>query len=393
MIKRSQRLDQIPPYLFTEIAAIKARLQKEGKEIIDFGIGDPDRPTPRPIIEALYQAALEPWTHRYDESPFGVPAFLEAAAEWYTQEFGVSLDPHEEVLLLIGSKEGLAHLVWTYADPGDVVLVPDPGYPVYRVNALMAGAEIYPLPLLAQNGFLPDLDAIPSSVLNRAKLMFLNYPNNPTGAVADLAFFEKAVALAHRYQFLLVNDFAYGMVCYDGFRHPSLLQVAGAKEVAIEFHSLSKMFNMTGWRIGFAIGNRAVLSNLAKLKSNLDSKQFPAIAMAAAYALRYVSNEETFRLYQHRRDRLVAGLQSLGWQVSPPKATFYVWVPVPDGSSSTQFAQRLLEEAQVLAIPGIGYGQHGEGYLRFSLTIPGDQQGERIEEALHRIRRSALSQV
>ncbi len=385
MISRAKRLDRIPPYLFGEIAAAKRKAVAEGKDLIDLGIGDPDRPTPPDIIEELNRAAHDPITHRYDESPAGDPIFLEAVADWYRKRFEVDLEPNSEVLLLIGSKEGLAHTAWTFIDPGDISLVPDPAYTVYKVGTWLAGGEIYPLPLKKENGFLPVLDEVPPEVANKAKLLWLNYPNNPTDAVASQAFFQRAVEFAHRYNLLIVSDLAYSECAYDGYRPPSILQTEGAKEVAIELHSLSKMFNMTGWRIAMAVGNGEALSHLNKLKSNVDSKQFSAISRAAAYAIRHGDNSETIELYRHRRNILVAGLQSLGWPVEPPKATFYVWTPTPSGESSIAFAKRLLERAGVLVIPGIGYGDYGEGYVRMSLTVPGDQNGERLNEAVKRL--------
>lgn len=386
MPARASRLDKTPPYLFGEIAKLKAKALAEGRDLIDFGIGDPDQPTPRDIIDKLYEAAQDPATHRYDETPYGEPFFLQAVAEWYRRRYGVSVDPDGEILLLIGSKEGLAHLAWAYIEPGDIALVPDPAYTVYAINTRMAGGETCTMPLRRENGFLPDLSAIPSDVARRAKLLFLNYPNNPTGAVATQEFYRQAVQFAREYDILLVNDAAYSEVVYDGYRHPSLLQIEGAKEVAIEFNSLSKMFNMTGWRVGFAAGNRDAIANLNKMKSYVDSKQFAAISRAGAYALLYADNTRTLNLYQKRRDILVEGLQSIGWDVQKPKATFYVWVPTPGGMSSIEFAKQLLERAGILAIPGIGYGEYGEGYVRFSITVSGDHHGERVEEAVRRIR-------
>lgn len=387
MIARAQRLDKVPPYLFGEIARKKARAIAEGRDLIDLGIGDPDQPTPSPIVEALYEAAKDPSTHRYDESPAGEPAFLEAVARWFEGRFGVPIDPATEALLLIGSKEGLAHLAWAFIDPGDVSLVPDPAYTVYKVNTLMAGGEAVTMPLREENGFLPDLSSIDTQTARRAKLMWLNYPNNPTGAVAGLDFYRDAVAFCKEYDLLLVNDAAYAAVAFDGYQPPSVLQVDGAKEIAIEFHSLSKMFNMTGWRIGMAVGNPDAVAALNKMKSNVDSKAFPAIARASAYALEHVDNQPSLNLIRKRRDILVEGLNALGWNVTKPKATFYVWARVPQGETSMGFAGRLLDEAGVLAIPGIGYGEHGEGYIRMSLTVVGDRDGERVAEAVARIGR------
>jgi len=385
----SSRLDRIPPYLFGEIARLKAEAIAAGRDLIDLGIGDPDQPTPEPIIAALCEAAHDPETHRYDESPAGWPAFLAAVSRWYGRRFGVSLDPESEIVLLIGSKEGLAHLAWAYLDPGDVALVPDPGYTVYRVNSLMAGGEVYPMPLRRERGFLPDLSEIPTDVARRAKLLYLNYPNNPTGAVADLDFFAEVVAFARQHDIVVCHDAAYSEVYYDGYRPPSFLQAPGAKEVGIEIHSVSKTFNMTGWRVGWAAGHPEVVRALNRLKSNLDSKQFGAVSQAAAHALdTWEADRPTLRLYQKRRDILVGGLRALGFDVEPPKASFYVWLPVPAGTTSAEFAKQLLVAAGVLVIPGNGYGEHGEGYVRLSLTVAGDRDGERVAEAVERIRRA-----
>ncbi len=385
MIARAQRLDKIPPYLFGEIAALKRKALAEGKDLIDMGIGDPDQPTPESIVDALCEAAHDPETHRYDETSAGWVPFLEAAAAFCGKRFGITIDPATEALLLIGSKEGLAHLAWAYMDPGDISLVPDPAYTVYKVNTLMAGGETHTMPLREENGFLPDLTAIPADVAKKAKLLWLNYPNNPTGAVASLDFYADAVAFARDHDLLIVNDAAYSEVYYDDYRPPSLLQIPGAKDVTIELHSLSKTFNMTGWRLGFAIGNPEAIATLNKLKSNLDSKQFPAVSVAGAYALLHGDNRATLELYRRRRDILCDGLNALGWKVPKPKATFYVWARVPEGHTSASFARLLLEEASVNVIPGSGYGEYGECYVRMSLTVLGDKNGERIQEAVHRI--------
>ncbi len=385
MPKRASRLDSIPPYLFGEIAKLKAQAIAEGRDLIDLGIGDPDQPTPPDIVEALAKAAADPATHRYDESPAGDPQFLEAVARWFQRRFGVEVSADRHILQLIGSKEGLAHIAWAFLDPGDVSLVPDPAYTVYRVNTLMAGGNVHTMPLRFERQFLPDLTAIPTDIARTAKLLWLNYPNNPTGATAPLAFYADAVRFCREYDILLINDAAYAEVTFDGYRAPSVLQVEGAMDVAIEFHSFSKMFNMTGWRIGMAIGNPDAIATLNKLKSNVDSKQFAAIARAAAYAADSASNSPTLELIARRRDILVEGLQRLGWSLEKPRATFYVWLPVPQGETSMTFARRLLETAGVLAIPGIGYGEYGEGYVRMSLTVAGDRNGERVAEAVRRI--------
>ena len=387
MIARAARLEKIPPYLFGEIAALKRQAIAAGRDLIDLGIGDPDQPTPPSIIEALNRAAHDPETHRYDESNAGWTPFLEAVATWTKRRFDVDIDPATEAMLLIGSKEGLAHLAWAYIDPGDVSLCPDPAYTVYKVNTLMAGGEVVTMPLREENGFLPDFAEVPSEAAKRAKLLWLNYPNNPTGATAPLSFFEDAVRFARENDLLLVNDAAYADVYYDADKKPvSVLQVAGAKEVAVELHSLSKMFNMTGWRIGFAIGNPDAIGVINKLKSNLDSKQFPAISLAAAHALLHGDNSATLNLYKKRRDILCDGLNAIGWNVRKPDASLYIWTRVPQGHDAMSFSKLLLEKAGVLVIPGVGYGEFGKDYIRMSLTVVGDKNGERLQEAVERIK-------
>jgi LL-diaminopimelate aminotransferase len=389
MVQPAQRLGKIPPYLFGEIARMKAAALAEGRDLIDLGIGDPDQPTPAPIIEALAAAARDPSTHRYDESDAGWRPFLNSVAHWYRRRFDVELDPAREAMLLIGSKEGLAHLAWAFIDPGDLALVPDPAYTVYKVNTLMAGGDVYVMPLRAENGFLPRLEEIPAAVADRAKLLYLNYPNNPTGAVATQGFFEEVVAFARRHDLIVCHDAAYSEVYYEDYRPPSFLQTPGARDVGIEIHSVSKTFNMTGWRVGFAVGNADVLRALNRLKSNIDSKQFPALDAAAAYALdHWTPDRETLRLYRRRRDILVAGLQRLGFRIEPPKASFYVWVPVRPGYTSVEFTKLLLERAGILVVPGSGYGDFGEGYVRMSLTVSGDRSGERLEEAVARLEKA-----
>jgi LL-diaminopimelate aminotransferase len=384
----AERLNKIPPYLFGEISRLKAKAISEGKDLIDFGIGDPDQPTPKPIIERLAEAAACPDCHRYDESDYGWPEFIDSAARWFKRRFGVELDPSNgEILQIIGSKEALAHLAWAYINPGDISLVPEPGYTVYKVNTAMAGGTPYTMPLLAKNGFLPDLTAIPTDVARKSKLLFINYPNNPTGAIATKEFFADVVAFAKEYDIVVCHDCAYSEVSFDGYTASSFLEVPGAKDVAIEMHSLSKSFNMTGWRIGFAAGNADIVRGLNKMKSNIDSKQFPGIARAAAYALDNLDgNEATYAIYKKRRDILVDGFNALGWNLQKNKATLYVWIPVPPKYTSMDFAKLLLEKAGVLVIPGIGYGEHGEGYIRASLTVQGDKNGERVAEAVKRMR-------
>ncbi len=389
-IPQAQRLQRIPPYPFREINELKSKMIAAGKEPIDFGIGDPDMPTPEFIIEALSAAARDPETHPYDETGFGIPEYKQAIAAFAKRRFGVTVEPEgKEVQSVIGSREALVHIIWAYVDPSDVVLVPDPAYSVYKVQTTWCGGAAFPMPLRPEAGFLPDFDAIPRSVAKQAKLMFLNYPNNPTGAVADLEFLERAVAFAQQHEIILVNDCAYSEVAYDGVQPPSILQVDGAKDVAIEMHSLSKTFNMTGWRVGWAMGGRPYVEALSRCKSNVDSGTFMAIQRAAILALdryeEWVPQMQTE--YQRRRDALIAGLNSLGWQLEAPKATFYVWVPIPKNyAKAADFAKALLSECQILAIPGGAYGEYGEGFVRFSLTIKGQDKLAQIEEAIAAMR-------
>jgi LL-diaminopimelate aminotransferase len=385
---RARRLDLVPPYLFSELAKTKEKALADGVDLIDFGIGDPDQPTPEFIIESLKAHAANPSNHRYDETRNGIAEFVDAAARWYKKRFGVDLDTDSEVLSLVGSKEGLAHLAWAILDPGDLALIPDPAYTVYRANTLLAGAEPFAMPLLAGNGFLPDLGTIPTDVAARAKLMFLNYPNNPTGAVADNRFFAEAVEFARANGILICHDCAYSEVSWTQPRPPSILSVPGANEVAVELHSLSKTFNMTGWRIAMAVGNQAALSSLRALKTNVDSKQFGAIQLAAADALNHEGDlmSETIDLYRRRKAVLVAGLAEIGCSASDTGATFYVWVPLPSGRRSAEFAKGLLEQTGILATPGVAYGDHGEGYLRLSVTVEGDKDSEKVREAVERMK-------
>ena len=384
----AERLLSVPPYPFAELARLKRKAIEEGVDLIDFGIGDPDQPTPRHIVEALREAARDPVTHQYDETGRGLREFREAIAFWYQQRFGVALDPEREVLRLIGAKEGLAHLAWAVLNPGDVALVPDPAYPVYNVAGMFAGARVYRLPLVEGSGYLPDLEAIPGEVLESARLIYLCYPNMPTGAVAEVDFYRRVVEFAIKHEVLVCLDMAYSELCFDGYRTQSLLQVEGAKAVAIEVHSLSKTYNMTGWRLGYAVGNAEVLDALEKLKSNVDSGAFLAIQRAGAAALGGPQEcvDRMRAVYQRRRDLLVEGLAELGWRVAKPKATCYVWAPAPAGQKSAEVAERLLREAGILVTPGSAYGEHGEGYIRFSLTVQGGRAEEKIVEAVARIR-------
>ena len=378
----ARRIERLPPYLFVEISRKIAEKRAQGVDVISFGIGDPDIPTPPHVIDALVEAARDPASHRYPETE-GLPEFRRAVAEWYERRFGLSFDPQREVLSLIGSKDGIGHVALCFIDPGDLALVPDPAYPVYAVGTLFAGGEPYYLPLREENGFLPDLDAVPADVGRRAKLLWLNYPNNPTGAVAGLDFFERAVAFARRYDLAVCHDGPYSEVAFDGYRPVSFLQAAGAREVGVEFHSLSKTYNMTGWRIGMAVGNAAMINALMRVKSNLDSGVPQAIQRMALAALEGPQDciEEHNAVYQRRRDRLVEALRALGLSVQPPRASLYVWARVPQGYTSMGCATRLLDDVGVVVTPGVGYGAAGEGYVRLSLTIPDD----RLEEGLRRL--------
>jgi len=381
---QSQRLRRIGAYLFADLDRKQAELEARGVDVINLGVGDPDLPTPPHIVQALEEGARDPRTHRYP--PYrGTAAFLRAAADWMRKRFGVGADPEREVLALIGSKEGLAHLPWAVLNPSEAALVPDPGYPVYRSSTIMAEGEAVAMPLQADRGFLPEFERIPPEVLRRARLVFLNYPNNPTGATADLEFFARAVEFARRHKLLLAHDNSYCEIAYDGYRPPSILEVDGAREVAIELHSLSKAFNMTGWRVGFAVGNAEAVEALGTLKTNVDSGVFRAVQHAAVAALTGPQEviAPTLETYRARRDRLVSALRSVGWSPPVPKATLYVWMPTPGGVSSVAFAAEVLERTGVVITPGIGYGACGEGYVRLSLTTP----DARLDEALDRIRK------
>jgi len=378
----ADRLKRLPPYLFAEIDRQKREARARGVDLIDLGIGDPDLPTAPHIIEALAEAARDPKNHRYPDYE-GMLIFREAAAGWYQKRFGVTLDPQTEVLTLIGSKEGTAHIPFAFVNPSDAVLVPDPGYPVYQAGTLFAGGEPVTMPLSAQHRFLPDLDAIPPAAARRAKLLFVNYPNNPTAACADLQFFDRLVRFAKRYEIIVCHDAMYSELRFDDHPVPSFLEVPGAKEVGIEFHSLSKTYSMTGWRIGFCAGHRDVLAGLGKVKTNVDSGVFQAVQYAGIAALTGPQEcvARARETYQERRDQIVQGLRKLGWPVEAPKATFFVWAPVPDGGSSTDWAARLLREAGVVVTPGVGFGPAGEGYYRIALTVG----KARIAEALGRL--------
>ncbi len=378
----SSKLDKLPPYLFAEIDKAKRQAKAEGRDVIDLGIGDPDMPTPDFVISALCEAVKDPANHRYAMDQ-GMPELREEIARWYLRKFGVQLDPETEILPLIGSKEGIAHLPFAVNDPGEVNLVPDPCYPPYRNASVLAGASVYAMGLREENGFLPELDSIPKDVLNKAKIIYLNYPNNPTSAVADYEFFRKVLDFAEKYDLIVVQDMAYSEIVYDGYKAVSILEVDKDKRRSVEFHSLSKTYNMTGWRIGWVCGNKDVIRALAKLKSNIDSGIFQAIQIAGITALRDGDGhiKEMQAVYKRRRDVLVNGLKELGFDVKPPKATFYVWMKV--NGSSIEFAKRALEKADIVCTPGIGFGAHGEGYVRFALTLGED----RLKVAVERLKK------
>lgn len=383
--EEARRIKNLPPYLFARIEKLVTEKKAAGVDVISLGIGDPDMPTPDYIIEELKKEAENPANHQYPSSA-GMLSYRQAVAGWYRDRFGVQLDPAREVVSVIGSKEGIAHISWCYLDPGDTVLVPDPGYPVYAGGSILAGAEPYYMSLRRENGFLPDLDEIPAEVARRAKMMFINYPNNPTGAVAGDDFYNRVIDFARVYNILIIHDAAYSEMTYDGYTPPSFLQYPGAREVGIEFHSVSKTYNMTGWRIGWAAGHPDVVEALGRLKSNIDSGQFQAIQYAAIKGLTGPKGQvqEMKKIYQERRDIMVDALNSMGWNLEKPKATFYVWAPVPEGHTSESFAELVLEKAGVVITPGTGYGENGAGYFRIALTV----SKERMMEALDRMKRN-----
>jgi len=384
MFKIAKRLEKLPPYLFLEIDKAKRMAKAQGKDIIDFGVGDPDQPTPAHIISALKEAVEDPQNHRYALDQ-GIPSLRQAISRWYKRRFNVDLDYETEILPLIGSKEGIAHFPLAILNPGDYALVPDPCYPPYRSGTILAQAKVYPLPLISENKFLPDLKKIPSSIIKKAKLIFLNYPNNPTASVAERDFYKEVVEFATKNKIIVVSDLAYSEIYYDGYRPISFLEIEGAKEVGLEFHSLSKTYNMTGWRIGWVCGNKNLVSALAKVKSNIDSGIFSAIQKAGVCALEGHQDcvEKMRKLYQERRDVLVDGLVSLGFKVEKPLATFYLWQKIPQRIKSIEFAKILLEKADIVVTPGVGFGKYGEGYIRFALTV----DKARIKEAISRLKK------
>lgn len=387
-MKGVSRLQRVPTYLFAQLVSARKEVEKKGLSIIDLGIGDPDIPTPPHIVERMREVVRNPLYHRYDETNKGLAIFREAVVKWYRERFGVELNI-EEVLSLIGCKEGLAHIVWAFVEkPEDIVLVPDPAYPVYKNNTLLAGGTPYPMPLKKENAFLPDLKAIPKEIAKKARLMFLNYPNNPTGSIAPKEFYEEVVEFAHENDIIVCQDCAYSEIYFE--EPPiSFLSVPGAKEVGVEFHSLSKTYNMTGWRVGFVVGNEEIINTLASFKSHIDSGVFMAIQDVAAYALENPNGypEKMREIYRERREIMVEGLREAGLEVSPPPATFYIWVPIPPGNTSGEWAGKLLNETGIVVTPGRGYGENGEGYVRFALTVKGEDVKAMLREAIERIKR------
>ncbi len=369
----AKRIDDLEPYLFAEIDRKIAEKRSQGVRIIDFGIGDPDLPTPPHIVDALCEACRDPRNHRYP-SYQGLPAFLEAAAEWFEKRFGVQLDPQNEILTVIGSKDGISHFPLAFTNPGDYSLITEPGYPVYRTSTIFAGGRPYLLPLKEERDYLPDLQSIPDEVLRKATILFINYPNNPTTAVAELSFFEEVVYFARKNNLIVAHDNAYSEITFDGYTAPSMLQIPEAKPVCVEFHSLSKTYNMTGWRLGFVVGGKEIIDALKKLKTNMDSGVFNAIQYAGIAALSGPQKcvADMLEIYKKRRDLLVGCLKKVGLQVNPPQATIYVWVKVPDGYTSSTFTSYLLEKTDIVVAPGSAYGPSGEGFVRFSLTLPDD---------------------
>jgi len=382
-MKVAQRIQTIPPYLFAEIDRKKEEAIKKGVDIINLGIGDPDQPTPNNIIEKLRESVKDPKTHDYP--PYaGTAKFRQAVTLWYKNRFGVDLDPDNEVMALIGSKEGIAHVFLAFIDPGDFSLIPDPAYPVYKTGTLFANGFPYIMPLLEKNNFLPDLEEIDKDIAQKAKLMFISYPNNPTAAVANKDFFEKVVKFANKYDILVCHDFAYSEMTFDDYKANSFLEVDGAKEVGIEFHSLSKTYNMTGWRLGFVVGNKKAISALSIIKTNIDSGAFKAIQQAGIEALTGPQDniEKMNKIYTGRRNVVINGLNKLGWNLKPTKATFYIWIPTLNKMNSMEFSNLLLEKTGIIVTPGIGYGEYGEGYVRIALTV----EEKRLEETIERLK-------
>ena len=376
-MQTAKRIEKLPPYLFVGITKKIAEKRAQGVDVISFAIGDPDIPTPPHIIDALCEAARDPVNHRYPETD-GLPELRQAIAGWYRKRFGLSFDRDKEILPLIGSKEGIGHMSFCFIDPGDIALVPDPGYPVYSMSTILAGGDPYYLPLTEENDFLIDLEKIPGDVADKAKILWINYPNNPTAAVADLDFFERVVVFAKKHDLAVCHDGPYTEVAYDGYKPVSFLEAPGARDVGVEFHSFSKTYNMTGWRIGMAVGNEQLINALMRMKSNLDSGISQAIQRMAVAAFNGPQDciAQNNAIYQRRRDQVVEALNKIGLKCHPPKASLYVWAGIPEGYTSADYATKLIDEVGVVVTPGTGYGEAGEGYIRLSLTTPDDRLAE-----------------
>lgn len=386
-MENADRIKNLPPYLFAEIDKMISKAKEKGVDVISFGIGDPDQPTHQNIVNKMIEAVQRPSTHSYP-SYQGLFEYRKAIADWYREKYQVEVNPDQEVVSLIGSKEGIAHLPFCYINPGDKALIPDPGYPVYKTSILLAGGEAVTVPLLADNNFLPNLDKIDPAIAREAKLFFVNYPNNPTGAIAGDEFYKELIDFARQYQIIIAHDSAYSEIGLDGYDPPSFMQYPGAKEVGIEFNSLSKPFNMTGWRIGWAVGNEDVIESLGRIKTNIDSGIFEAVQYAGIEALTNSTNniQQVRSLYTRRRDLLVEGLQQLGWTIKKNKASFYLWAQVPEGFTSADFSKQVFQQTGIFFTPGNGYGEEGEGYVRIALTVPEN----RIIEALQRLKESDI---
>ena len=383
-MQTANRIEKLPPYLFVGITKKIAEKRAQGVDVISFAIGDPDIPTPSHIIDALCEAARDPANHRYPETD-GLPELRQAIADWYRKRFGLTFDRDKEILPLIGSKEGIGHMSFCFIDPGDIALVPDPGYPVYSMSTILAGGEPYYLPLKEENSFLIDLEKIPADVADKAKILWISYPNNPTAAVADLDFFERVVAFAKKHDLAVCHDGPYTEVAFDGYKPVSFLEAPGAKDIGVEFHSFSKTYNMTGWRIGMAIGNEQMINALMRMKSNIDSGINQAIQRMAIAAFEGPQDciAQNIAIYQKRRDKVVETLNKIGLKAKSPKASLYVWARIPEGYTSADYAARLIAEVGVVVTPGTGYGKAGEGFIRLSLTTPDDRLTEglaRLEE-------------
>ncbi len=382
-IEWADRIKTLPPYLFAKLDQMKDEIRRKGIDIIDLGVGDPDMPTPKHIIEKMQQEVENPVHHKYP-SYVGMLKFRESVANFYRKRFNVNLDPENEIISLIGSKEGIAHFPLAFINPGDYAIVTEPGYPVYAIATRFAGGDVYFAPLLEKNNFLPDLSSIPEDIAKKAKVFFVNYPNNPTGAVANKEFYEELIDFAKKYNIIIAHDAAYTELYMDNEKPLSFLEIDGAMDIGIEFHSLSKTYNMTGWRIGWACGNKDIVQALGKIKTNIDSGVFQAIQEAAIEALDSSQDcvDELRNIYRKRRDVLVNGLKEIGLNVNAPKATFYVWIKVPEGYTSESFTELLLTKAGIVTTPGNGFGPSGEGYIRIALTV----NEERLKEAVERIK-------